>query len=150
VKLTQGEAIINVTLQPTTAFMGALKAAKITPPSILEEMPALIDTGFSGGLMIAESLIKNWQLKKRGWSEVGFPRDEQDRYFALFAWDVDIGIKFLKCSYEGGNVLIETSATMVEMLRSKDVQILIGQQILQKAVFTYNGPDDSFTLEFPK
>jgi hypothetical protein len=149
VKLIQGEAIFEVTLQPTAAFKAALEAAGVKPPTPIK-VPALIDSGFSGGLMIAESLIKDWQLKTRGWSEVGFPRSEEDRYFALFAWDVDIGIKFPKCSHDGGNVLIETSATMVEMVKSKNSQILIGQQILQMAVFTYNGREDSFDLTFPE
>lgn len=148
-KLIQGEAIIEVTLQPTAAFKEALEAEDVKSPTPIK-VPALIDSGFSGGLMIAESLVKGWQLKARGWSEVGFPRDQEDRYFALFAWDVDIGIKFPKCSQDGRNVLIETSATMVEMVNSKNSQILIGQQILQLAMFTYNGREDSFDLTFPK
>ena len=100
--------------------------------------------------MIAESLVKSLRLKTRGWSELGFPRDQEPRYFALYAWDVDIGIKFPKCSHDGGNVLIETSATLVEMVNSKNSQMLIGQAVLQMAVFIINGRRNYFSLTFPK
>jgi hypothetical protein len=110
---------------------------------------ALIDTGFTGTLMVAESLVKSWRLKSRDWSQIGFPRDQEPRYFALYAWNVDIGIKFPKCSHDGGNVLIETSATLVEMINSKNSNVLIGQQILETALFIHDGPKDCFNLTFP-
>jgi len=100
--------------------------------------------------MLAESLVKAWKLKARGWSQRGFPRDQEERYFALYAWDVDIAVRFPKCSHEGGNVLVETSATLVEMVNSKNSQMLIGQQVLQMAVFVLNGPKNYFSLIFPK
>jgi hypothetical protein len=147
-KLTQGEAILEVILQPTAAFTTALVATGQQAPTPIK-VPALLDTGCSAGLMIAESLIKNWQLKTRGWSEVGFPRDQEDRYFALYAWDVDVGIKFPRCSHGGRNVLIESPATMVDLVNSKNSQMLIGQRILEMGIFVYNGPKDYFSLTFP-
>lgn len=149
IKFTQGEPIIEVILQPTTAYAVVLKATGETVPGPIK-VPALIDTGFTGGLMIAESLVKGWRLKSRGWSQMGFPRDQEPRYFALYAWDVDIGIKFPKCSHDGRNVLIETSATLVEMVNSKNSQVLIGQQILQMSVFVFSGRKEYFSLTFPK
>lgn len=161
IQLTDGEPIIEVILQPFSAYVVAIRArneqllradpkAKPDPIPQPVSVPALIDTGFTGGLMICESLIKSWQLKSRSWSELGFPRDGEERYFALYAWDVDIGIKLPKCSHNGGNVLIETYATMVEMVNSKNSKVLIGQQILQSAIFVYNGPKNYFTLTFPR
>ena len=161
IKLTDGEPILEVWLQPFGAYAAALKAkndqilktnpnAKVDPVPSPIKVQALVDTGFTGGLMICESLIKTWQLKSRDWSEIGFTRDNETRYFALYAWDVDIGIKFPKCNHDGGNVLIETSATQVELVNSKNSKVLIGQQILQTAMFIYNGRKNYFSLSFPK
>ena len=149
IKLTNGEPIIDIVLRPTEAYIGALKAANKPVPADLH-LSGLIDTGFTGGLMVAESAIKSLGLKTRGWSQVGYPQEADPRYFSTYVWDVDIGIKFQNCSHNGGNVLIDTFASMVEFVNDKNSQVLIGQKVLQFAIFFYNGPKDYFTLEFPK
>jgi hypothetical protein len=146
--LIDGEAILDIYLLPTDAYKKVLESKGEKPPSPLK-VPALIDSGCSAGVMISEEVIKDWRLKARGWSEVGFPRQE-DSYYASYVWDVDIAVKFPKCSHDGGNVLIETCASMVELVHSENSKVIIGQGILQTAFFVYNGRKNHFSLTFPK
>ena len=147
-KLTNFEPIINLLLQPASAFSDALKAAGKTPPAPVS-VRALIDTGFTGGLAIEQSLVKSWELKPRNWNKVTVPKEESGRFYDTFAWEADVAIKFLSGRRSGGNVLLDpVPATLMEFVDSNNVQALIGQEILQVAVFSYDGLHRVFSLNF--
>jgi hypothetical protein len=102
---------------------------------------ALIDTGFSGGIMINETCVREFGLKAMKFNKIDLPLGKEEHYFAFYAYDVDVSITFLNPSKGGTNVLIDpVSATLVEFTNSASgAQALIGQGILRACVFTYDG-----------
>lgn len=147
--LTEHEPIIEFYLQPSSAFLGAVKAAGRTPPTPIK-VRGLIDTGFTGGLAVDSSLVKPWGLVTRNFNRVSLPR-EDDRFHNSYVWEVDLALKFNNVFPDGGNIMMDPiPASLMEFTDAKYSQALIGQEVLQMATFIYNGPKRSFSLAFPR
>jgi len=147
--LTNFEAVIELIVQPPSAFSTALKADGKEPPKPIKIL-ALIDTGFTCGLAIEQSVLEGWGLKIRNFNRVSLPREE-GRLYSSYAWEADVAIKFLDASPKGENVLIDPiPATILEFVADDNVKAIIGQELLQTAIFVYNGPKGNFSLEFSK
>jgi hypothetical protein len=146
--LSEGEPIVDLLVGVPSDFRRNLQTSG-RPIPVPIKLRALIDTGFSGGIIINETCVREFGLKSKGWSEVGFPRDREDRYFALYAWEVDLSITFPNPARGESNILIDpVSATVVEFINSSKAQALIGQGILQACVFTYDGNHGILKLTF--
>jgi hypothetical protein len=146
--LTGLEPIINFTLLPPSGFVDALKAAKLDPPEPVN-VRGIIDTGFTGGLVIQKSLVKGWGLKSRNFNEFSIPQDSSRFFDPCYAWESDVAVKFTKCSHEAKNVLLDPiPATLAEIVNDDNAQAVIGQEILSICTFVYCGPKLFFKFEF--
>lgn len=146
--LTKHEPLVKLIIQPASGFAKALEDQGSTVPQPIEIF-ALIDTGFTGGLAICQTLVQDWKLKTRNFNQVSYPRDTDGRIYSTYAWEADIAVKFLQTSKKGKNVLIDPIAvTLFEFVDEKTAQAIVGQAILQTAIFHYDGPQGYFSLEF--
>jgi predicted aspartyl protease len=146
--LTNYEAIIELLLQPPTALIEVLKAQgkKVPAP---KQIRALLDTGFTGGLAIEQSLTKDWPLKIRNFNRIAVPREDAGRFYDSFVWEADVAVKIINASAAGKNILLDPiPATLMEFVDSGNIQALIGQEILQAASFHYDGPKGIFSIAF--
>ena len=147
--LSEGEPIVDLLVGIPSAFRRNLQSSG-RPIPVPVKLRAVIDTGFSGNILINETCVKQFGLKPKGWNKVGFPRDKEERYFALYAWEIDLSIKFPNPTRGGTSILIDpVSAIVVELINSASgAQALIGQGILQACVFTYDGNRGVLKLTF--
>ena len=133
--LTENEPVIDVQIRPSLAFAKALQEAGKKPIEPVT-VRGLIDTGFTGGIMLAESIVADWKLKPRNFNRITIPRDQEGNFYETFMWEAELAVKFLKSSDDGRNILIDPiPVTLVEFVHSPNSQALIGQEILQAAIF---------------
>lgn len=148
IKLQKGQPIIRFEIHLPEVQARLRKAEGIPVPSPVQ-INGLIDTGFTGGLALDQDLLKGWDLKNRNFNRIALPHGEEGRFFDTFAWETDLAVKFFGAGRGGRNVLWDPiPATRLEFIDKNIYQALIGQQILQAAVFVYNGAKDSFRLTF--
>ena len=146
-RLTSLEAILPIEVGPAGDYVAALKAEGLSAPSPIK-LHALIDTGFTGGLVVQADCIYPWKLKMRNYNEVHLPRDHGPKFYRSYAWEADLAVRFLGAAKGSSNVEVDPiPATLLE-LADEGFQAIIGLEVLQAAVFVYNGPTDSFILEF--
>ena len=147
-RLTKGEPIIEFILRPASAFVDALKEKGMDPPEPVL-VRGIIDTGFTGGLVIQKSLVKGWGLKCRNFNEFSLPQESGRFFDPSYAWEAPVGIKFQNCSHNGKNVLLDPiPATLAEIIIDENAQAVIGQEILMACTFVFYGPKSFFKLEF--
>ena len=86
-------------IRPSAAFAKALHEAgkkSIEPVTVR----GLIDTGFTGGIMLSESIVAGWNLKPRNFNRITIPRDQEGNFYETFMWEADLAVKFIKSSDE--------------------------------------------------
>jgi hypothetical protein len=146
--MSEHEPVVDLLVGVPSAFRKNLvKQAMPIPEPV--KLRALIDTGFSGGIMIDESSVKGFGLKPRNFCKIAFP-SSPNRAYESFLWETDLSITFINPAQGGRNVRIDPiPATLVEFINAgKNVQALIGQEILQVCVFTYDGKRGIIKLTF--
>lgn len=146
--ILQGEPLIDFVLCPTAAFVGALKRAdpRASIPKPVK-VRALIDTGFKGGLFIKRSLVADWGLKARNFSQVIGLKPDGEGYYDYYAWEADVAMRFEPPSAR--NVLIDpVPASMIELEEKGYFSAIIGCQILQMTTFVYDGPRRTLKFSF--
>jgi len=146
--LTDHEPIIDFILRPSSKFAETLEGlGKPVPKPV--KVRGLVDTGFSGGLFIDQSLVKGWGLITRNFNQVSSLRPDDGRIYHTYAWEVTVSIKFESEASDVQNILIDPiPATLVEFADIKQTAALIGREILQATTFLYDGTKQSFTIGF--
>lgn len=126
--LSQFGAFIQVTITHPRNVQEELKQKGKEAPSV--SIKALIDTGASGSV-ITPKVADDLGLVHTGYQTVSSVQDEQQRpvYFGfiIFPWGMGKEIPIVSCP-----------------LRNLDC--LIGRDILMHWLFTYNGPDGSIII----
>jgi hypothetical protein len=111
----------------------------------------LIDTGFDGGLLIHQPLLRPWGLKTRNFVKITSIKASTEGFFGEYAWETDLCLRFEIGNSRQGNVQIDLiPATLVEFMNVESYTAIIGCQILQSCTFVYDGPKMRFTLAFHK
>lgn len=126
--LNQMGAFIPVTITHPQSIQEKLKQQGKSIPSVT--VNALIDTGASG-TVITPRVADKLGLIHTGYQKVSSVQDEQERPvyygFIIFPWGMGKAIPIVSCPL-------------------KNMDCLIGRDILLHWHFTYNGPDGSIVI----
>jgi len=132
--LTRNGPVLEVRIEPVLAVQEILRANGQEVPSV--SLRGLIDTGASG------SLLESTVFDTLGIEPYAFV----DLYTASTTAPLRRG------KYRVRVVLTETIAFEVDAvsgtLTGQNIQCLIGRDILEELVFTYNGPKNQFTVTY--
>ena len=147
--LTELHPIVKMEIHPATAYAKALTAAGREVPTPIA-VDALIDTGFTAGLAIDIGIVQKWKLPIRNFNRVNLTSDGSRYVSAYYAWETDLGAKFLRAA-KGRNILIDPMpVTLLDLSQEEGegiFQAIIGLEVLQACILVYHGPKEGFCLE---
>lgn len=133
--LTRSGPTINVRLEPTLAVQEILKTEGRTVPHV--NLLGMIDTGASGTLV----------------QSAAFPQIGVEAYTSVRLRTASTVEPLLRGRFRVRIVLTPAVAFEVDAVEGaligQNVQCLIGRDILEEIVFTYNGPGSRFTISVP-
>lgn len=134
--LQQSGPLLDLTLEPTLETQALLQGEGQAIP--VARLRALIDTGASGTIMQA-SLMAGFGLDPIGSVFAYTPSTTEPVVYSKYRVRLVFGNTFA----------VETDVAEAPM-GGQAIQCLIGRDILQRAVLTYNGPKNRYTLNFPQ
>ena len=131
--LRENGAIYPVLITPSFAAIDLSKLEKKDVPHI--KVRALFDTG-AQTTAISERVFSQLKLKPRGTVKVHTSQSDKivDEY--------DIALEF------DSNMYLNNLRVITANLKKFSIDCLIGRDVLQFGVFTYDGPNKSFRLTF--
>lgn len=132
--LKENGPIIQIVLKPSDPTVAKLRIEKKDVPLIT--VRALIDTGASS-TAISHKIVERLQLIPRGTVKVFTSNKIQETRN-----EYDVAIEF------DSNAYLRVLRVLEANLQDHSIDCLIGRDILQFAVFTYNGPEKKVTLFF--
>ncbi len=134
--LRRNGPLLSLRLEPALDVQALLRQAGRLVPSLT--LTALVDTGASG-TVIQTALLR--QLGLAPTRTVFFSTPSTTEPLESLEYRVRLVL--------ADNLAFETDVAEAPM-GGQNVQCLIGRDILQQTVFTYNGPRNQFTLTFPQ
>jgi predicted aspartyl protease len=133
IKLKRHGPICQVILKPSYPTIGQLKSKKKKVPSV--SVSALIDTGASH-TAVSGDVVKRLGLVPRGSVQV-----HTSHRSAEMRNEYDISLKI-------NHTCIEVVRALEANFPNHRIDCLIGRDILQHCVFTYDGPKKEMRLSF--
>lgn len=124
--------VLNISVEPILTVQEIMRRSGITVPSI--EIRALIDTGASGSAVQA-IVFDNFDMEQVGEYAMNTPSTTKPIFVPKYRVRLVLS----------NSVSFETYVAAVPM-GGQHIQGLLGRDILEQCVLTYNGPKNSFTL----
>ena len=130
--------LISICVYPPTPVVTFLKQQGLEVP--YKHISALVDTG-STTTAIDDSIAKELNLIARDIGRFGTTGGVVEQ----FLYDMNVEVTLDGNNGHTGTFEIQTVGINME---SQNCLAIVGRDILQYAVFNYNGPDNSYSLDF--
>lgn len=131
--LHQNGPIYPVVIKPSSITVEALHLEKKDIPFI--KIRALIDTG-AQTTAISQKIVDDLKLIPRGTAKIYTSQSSK------MVNEYDVALEFDTDAY------IDTLRVVGADLQDHSIDCLIGRDVLQYGIFTYNGPKQEFKLSF--